>query len=310
MHVFVNIVPQSQLDWACLSTLVGELTSQHFADASFNLQLPTDQTLTPEQQHQASAWDLTVNQSQSALAPHNYLINLRETDHVLPGAFHQWAQVIANHSGSPISLSAFDLSEDLDTQIMAYVADHQESSLQQTYRQLATTTIDDSDERLLTLWSLQSYSVQTNLQNVRQLTQRIRPTGVLLPTERLTSTLPLVSAAQAFAVLRQGTDIVRLHVPTIQRAMWVEATPTAWLNELTRIDPTHLDVMWQPAYADYMQVQLNSLLTLAGRKQLSKQAHTTLLIRIKQLIDGSTHRWSRLGLLQLVSPRLAHQLFY
>lgn len=310
MHVFVNIVPQSQLDWACLSTLVGELTSQHFADASFNLQLPADQTLTPEQQHQAAAWGLTINHSQTALAPHNYLINLRETDHVLPGALHQWAQVMAKHTGSPISLAAFDLSEELDTQIMAYVADHQESGLQQTYRQLATTTIDDPDERLLTLWSLQSYSVQTNLQNIRQMTQRIRPTGILLPTERLTPTLPLVSTAQAFAVLRQGTDIVRLHVPTIQRAMWAEVTPTVWLDELTQINTDQLDVMWQPAYADYVQRQLNFLLTVAGRKQLSKQAHTTLMTRIKKLITGPTHRWSRLGLLQLVSPRLAHQLFY
>ncbi|MFD1549326.1 hypothetical protein [Levilactobacillus fuyuanensis] len=310
MHVFVNIVPQNQLDWACLSTLVGELTSQHFADASFNLQLPADQTLTPKQQHQTTVWGLTVNNSQTALVPHNYLINLRETDHVLPGALHQWAQVMAKHTGSPISLAAFDLSEDLDTQIMAYVADHQESGLQQTYRQLATTTIDDPDERLLTLWSLQSYSVQTNLQNIRQMTQRIRPTGILLPTERLTPALPLTSTAQAFAVLRQGTDIVRLHVPTIQRAMWAEVTPTAWLDELTQIDATQLDVMWQPAYMAYVQRQLNFLLTVAGRKQLSKQAHTTLMIRIKQLITGPTHRWSRLGLLQLVSPRLAHQLFY
>ncbi|MCT4486910.1 hypothetical protein [Levilactobacillus parabrevis] len=310
MHVFVNIVPQNQLDWACLSTLVGELTSQHFADASFNLQLPADQALTPEQQDQVVAWGLTVNQLQPTLTPHNYLINLRETDHVLPGALHQWAQVMAKHTGSPISLAAFDSSEDLDAQIMAYVADHQESGLQQTYRQVATASIDDPDERLLTLWSLQSYSVQTNLQNIRQMTQRIRPTGILLPTELLTPTLPLVSAAQAFAVLRQGTDIVRLHVPTIQRSMWAEATPIAWLDELTQVDTAKLDVMWQPAYTDYVQRQLNFLLTTASRKQLSKQAHTTLMTRIKQLITGPTHRWSRLGLLQLISPRLAHQLFY
>ena len=92
--------------------------------------------------------------------------------------------------------------------------------------------------------------------------------------------------------------------------MWAEVTPTVWLDELTQIDSTQLDVMWQPAYTDYVQRQLNFLLTVASRKQLSKQAHTTLMTRIKKLITGPTHRWSRLGLLQLVSPRLAHQLFY
>lgn len=310
MHVFINVVPQTKLDWACLSTLVGELTSQHFAAASINLQLPTSQSLTTAQQQQATEWGLTVNQSPVTPAPLNYVINLRENDHILPGALQQWAQVITNHPGSPISLAAFDLQQSLDDQIMAYVADHQESALQRTYRQLTTETIDDPVERLLTLWSLQSYSVQTNLQNVRLMTQRIRPTGILLPTEWLTSTLPLVSAAQAFAVLRQATDIVRLHVPTLQRAMWAEATPIAWLDELEAIDPAQLDVMWQPIYADYFQRQLNAILTAAGHKQLSKPAHTALLARIKQLTTRPTHHWSRLGLLQLLSPRVAHQLFY
>ncbi|UIF29122.1 hypothetical protein KB236_11515 [Levilactobacillus brevis] len=310
MHVFINIVPQTTLDWPCLETLVGELTSQHFAAASFNLQLSATQVLTSAQQQQAKDWGLTLNQLQAPLAPHNYLINLRETDHVLPGALQQWAQVMAKHPGSPISLAAFDLHQSLADQIAAYVMDHQEAALQQTYRQLAADSLDDPNEQLRTLWSLQSYSVQTNLQSLSQLTQRIRPTGVLLPTELLDTTLPLVSAAQAFAVLRQSPDILRLHVPTLQRAMWVEVTPLAWLNELTQIDVQQLDVMWQPVYQDYFQRQLNALLKAADRKRLSKEAHTELLARIKRNTTRPTHHWSRLGLLQLLSPSVAHQLFY
>ena len=310
MHVFINIVPQSALDWPCLSTLVGELTSQRFAAASFNLQLTDTQNLTSTQQQQAKDWGLTINQLHAPLDPQNYLINLRETDHVLPGALHQWAQVMAKHPGSPISLAAFDMHQSLADQIAAYVVDHQEAALQQTYRQLATDSLDDPNEQLLTLWSLQSYSVQTNLQNQRLLTQRIRPTGVLLPTELLDTALPLVSAAQAFAVLRQSTDIIRLHVPTLQRAMWVEATPVAWLSELKKIDVQQLDVMWQPVYQTYFQRQLEALLKSIDRHQLSKEDHTELLARIKHSTTRPARRWSRLGLLQLVSPRVAHQLFY
>ncbi|WP_341780326.1 hypothetical protein [Levilactobacillus sp. HBUAS70063] len=310
MHVFINIVPQATLDWECLSTLIGELTNQHFAAASFNLHLNAPQKLTPTQQKQAQDWQLTINQLQLPLAPQNYLINLRETDHVLPGALQQWAQVTAQHPGSPISLAAFDAHQPLHDQIAAYVVDHQEAALQQTYRQLASDSLDNPDEQLLTLWSLQNYSVQTNLQSVRHLTQRIRPTGILLPTELLNPTLPLASAAQAFAVLRQSPDVVRLHVPTLQRAMWVEATPIAWLNELEKIDVEQLDVMWQPVYQAYFQRQLNALLKSIDRKQLTKEDHTELLARIKQNTTRPLHHWSRLRLLQLLSPRVAHQLFY
>lgn len=310
MHILINVVPQNQLDWSCLTTLVGEFTQQNFAAATFNLQLPAGQTLTAAQQQQLTDWQATINQHSTTLTADHYVINLRETDHLLPGALQQWAQVMAKHPGSPISLAAFDLSTPLDDQIMAYVADHQESMLQQTYRQLTSATTDDATERLITLWSLQSYSVQTNLQNGRLLTQRIRPTGILLPAELLTPSLPLCSAAQAFAVLRQAPDIVRLHVPTLQREMWAEATPIAWLNELEAIDATKLDVMWQPVYADYFQRQLNTLLTTAGHKQLSRSAHLALLARIKQRTLRPTHRWSRLGLLHMLSPRVAHQLFY
>lgn len=310
MHVFVNIVPQAQLDWAKLSSLIEELANQNFAATTLNLQLPTEQSLTAEQQAQAASWHLSVNDLNLPSTPHNYLLNLREADHVLPGALQQWDQLATQHPGSPISLSAFETTQDLDEQISTYLAEHDSSATQLTFQNLTSATPTTPTERQMTLWARQSYSIQTDLQSVGRLTQRIRPTGLLLPVTLLDHDLPLVSIAQAFHVLQLSQDVLRLHVPTIQRQIWAEATPVEWLDELQHIDVQSLGVMWQPAFTEYFQRQLNTLLDTAGKKNLSAANHVQLLSRIKELITPPTKVWSRLGLLRMVSPQMAHRLFY
>jgi len=307
MHLFINIVPQTQLDWPCLTTLIGEITDQHFADITLNLQLPTDQQLTAEQARQADAWSLTQNTHPQLSATDTTLLNLRETDHLLPGALQQWAQVTAQHAGSLVSLATFDSAEPVTAQIASYLADYQDSSTRLTLQQLAgDTPVTDTT----TLWALQSYSVQDNLQTQRLLSQRLRLTGLLLPKALLRTDLPLVSLAQTLTVLQNSTDVVRLHVPTLARQAWSATTPLAWLDQLQSITVSDLDVSWQPVFTTYAQNQLNTLLDVAGRRALSASVHLQLLQRIKHLTVQPTRRWSRLGLLQLVSPRMAHRLFY
>ena len=60
MPIYLNIVPQAQLDWAQLTTLIGETNSQHVTDVSLSLQLPKGQTLTQAQQRQAAALNISA----------------------------------------------------------------------------------------------------------------------------------------------------------------------------------------------------------------------------------------------------------
>ena len=79
MPIYLNVVPQAQLDWAQLTTLIGETNSQHVMDVSLSLQLPKGQALTQEQQRQATAWSLTIGRPTITPSEQTYLINLRET---------------------------------------------------------------------------------------------------------------------------------------------------------------------------------------------------------------------------------------
>lgn len=310
MHIYLNIVPQAQLDWVRLTTLIEEVNGQRFTDISLNLQLPEGQTLTSTQQHQAEARSLAVGHPDIIPAERTYLLNLRDTDHLLPGAFRQWAQVIQQHPNCLISLATFDSSIALDPQIQDYLTQHIENRLQTTLHQLVTDRSDTTSAQQLALWGLQNYSIQTNIQSLKYLSQRLRPTGLLLPSMQLFPDIPLVSLQQTLSLLQSATEVIRLHVPTIARQSWTVTTPLRWLSELQMIDLDHLALGWAPLITQYRQQQFNQILNVAGRRQVSTATHLQLLTQIKQTQTPPIHRWSRLGLLRMLSPRVAHQLFY
>ncbi|ABJ63545.1 MULTISPECIES: hypothetical protein [Levilactobacillus] len=310
MPIYLNIVPQAQLDWAQLTTLIGETNSQHVTDVSLSLQLPKGQTLTQAQQRQAAAWSLTIGRPTITPSEQTYLINLRETDRLLPGALKQWQQVIQQHPNRLISLATFDSGQPLAPQVQDYLEQHADSRLHLTLQQLADSKLTTANAQQLTLWGLQNYSVQTNLQSLKYLDQRLRPTGLLLPSMQLSPNLPLASLQQTLPILQSATEVIRLHVPTIARQSWAVTTPLTWLTNLQAIDLDHLALGWGPLIAQYQQHQLNQILNIAGRHQLSRPVHLQLLTQIKQTQTPPIHRWSRLGLLRMLSPRVAHQLFY
>lgn len=304
MQLFINIVPQTHLNWAALTTLIGEINSQGFASTQLNLQLPSDQTLSVDQASTAATWSLMINQSELPSTTESYYLTLRETDHVLPGAFLQWEQVSKRHPDSLISLATFADRTPLDDQITTYLANYPAEGTP------LNTQPKTADERWIALWGLQSYSVQSNLQSQAQLAQRLRPTGILIPAALYDAQWPLASLSQILSGLQKENDVIRLHVPTVQTRDWPEVTPLAWLDELEAVDTSTLDVQWAPIYADFMSNQLNTLLGVTGRRHVSASHHRQLLTRIKDLNTDPTHWWIRLGLLQLLSPQMAHQLFY
>lgn len=246
MHIYLNIVPQAQLDWVRLTALIEEVNDQRFPDVSLNLQLPEDQELNSTQRHQAESWSLTVGQPEIIPAERTYLLNLRETDHLLPGAIRQWAQVIQQHPNCLISLATFDSGLSLDLQTQDYLTQHAGNRLQTTLQQLMADSSDAVSPQQLALWGLQNYSIQTNLQSPKYLNQRLRPTGLLLPSMQVTPDLPLVSLRQTLTMLQSATEVIRLHVPTITTQSWAMTTPMAWLSELQTINFDQLALGWAP----------------------------------------------------------------
>lgn len=306
MSLLINLVSPDDLSWERLSQLVTTLNGQRFDGLTLNLQLAAGQTLTSAQQAQLAHQNVTVD-TQPTLdrGPHGYLINLQTSDTVLPGALAQWRTVTAQHPATMISLATFESSQPLADQIKTYLATYSDSPLLATYH-----TLSDDDALWPQLWGMQSYTLQTNLTNAKLLSQRLRPTGILLPTAALDSQLPLASLAQNLQMLSRTREVIRLHVPTIQRTTWRVEQPLAWLDQLQQGTRVPLDAIWEPLFTTYYQRQLNDLLHTANRRSLSTAQHEALLKQVRRLPVNTTKRWSRLNLLHHLSPNLAHQLFF
>ena len=303
MHILINITPETQLSWPHLTTLIEEIRSQHFKKLSLNLQLPLTQHLSIEQRVTASNWSLSVNQP--PLISADYLINLRETDHLLPGALQQWHSLATLHPQAIISLASFDNSHSPYEQIHDYLNHHQANSLQTTFSALAGPVTSST-----VLWSLQKYTILPDLPSSHQLAQQLQPTGVLLPVSLLQSKYPLVSLNQTLSAFQSAAEVVRLCVPTFITQSWAATTPLAWLEQLQTVDVTGLDTAWQPLFTHYLQHQLTLILATTTPHRLTPPEHIRLLQQVQQLTSKPVHPWTRLALLQHISPQLAHLLFH
>lgn len=302
MKLLINITPAKQLDWNKLATLVKNIQSQNFSNVSLNLQLPPHQQLSETQQAAAVTWSLSCTDRPTT--PVDYVLNLWDTDDLLPTALRQWDQLVAQHPDSLVSLATFDSRSALPEQVDAYLQHHSASNLSAVYTQLTDQALS-----LETLWGIQSYSIQTNLQNQALLPERLKVTGLLLPSALLNAEMPLNSLSQALHVLQQTPDVVRLHVPTLATQSLLTSQPQEAFAQLMALADAPLDITWQPVITTFVQTQLNHLLRSATRYNLSPTAHTKLLRQIKQH-HFNMRFWSRLALLNHLSPRIAHWLFY
>lgn len=302
MKLLINITPAKQLDWDKLATLVKNIQSQNFSNISLNLQLPPHQQLSATQQADAVTWSLSC--ADWPTTPADYTLNLWDTDDLLPAALRQWDQLVTQHPGSLVSLATFDSRSALPEQVDAYLHRHAAANLSVVYAQLA-----DQALTLETLWGIQSYSIQTNLQNQSLLPERLKVTGLLLPSALLNAEMPLNSLSQALHVLQQTPDVVRLHVPTLATQPLLTSQPQEAFAQLMALTDVPMDIIWHPVITAFVQTELNHLLRSATRYNLSPTAHAQLLRQIKQH-HFNTHFWSRLALLNHLSPRIAHWLFY
>ncbi|RRK10118.1 hypothetical protein D1831_09145 [Lactiplantibacillus garii] len=279
MNLLINIVPNETISWDRLLQLSAAIEAQRFAGVVTNLQLPANQELTGAHQAKLAALHVTVQeQPQLPTTADGYVLNLRETTGLLPGALAQWQSVTSQHANTPVSLATFDNQLPLDEQINDYLTAHANNGLLRTYQQLS-----DSDNVWPQLWGLQNYSVQTNLKNFRLLSQRLRPTGVLLPVSQLSPDYPVVSLAQNLQLLSQQTEIIRLHVPTIQNGSWSRDTPLAWFNQLQLGQRVTLNAEWEPVFEKYYRSQLKRLLKHADENQLTEAQQDLLRDQLEQV---------------------------
>lgn len=280
MQLLINIVPNETISWDRLFQLGAAIEAQRFAGVTTNLQLTANQDLTADNQAKLATLNITVqDKPQVPVAKHSYVLNLRENDVLLPGALAQWQSVTTQHAHTPISLATFDNQLPLDEQISDYLMIHANNSLLTTYHQLSK-----SDSVWPQLWGLQNYSVRSNLKNFRLFSQRLRPTGVLLPADQISSDYPLASIAQNLQLLSQHTEIVRLHVPTIQNGQWNRDTPFIWFNQLQAATKVPLSIDWEPAFARYCRSQLRKLLKNTEENHLTQDQQTVISEQLDQFV--------------------------
>lgn len=279
MRLLINIIPNETIDWDRLLQLSADINQQRPAGVVANLQLDAA-SLTAAQRDQLVALHVTIQPQPDLISgSDSYVLNLRENDVLFPGAVAQWTSVTAMHPQTPVSLATFDNQLPLDEQVADYVTMHADSLLLTTYAHLT-----DSDNVWPKLWGLQSYSLQTNLTNSKLMSQRLRPTGVLLPVDQLSTAYPVASLAQNLQLLSQQAEIIRLHVPTIQNGLWGRDTPLAWLDQLQAGRTVPLDIKWQLAFERYFKWQLKKLDNPENHVELTDEQ----LQRLHEAIERAT----------------------
>ncbi|CAM3236077.1 hypothetical protein [Lactiplantibacillus plajomi] len=274
MQLLINIVSVEPFDWNNLNQLVQSIRHQQTDNVKIQLADDLAQALTDEQR-QALVTNPTTEWPTSATT---YVLNLCPSDRLLPGAIAQWQSVLTEHPHTAISLATFNTATPVTEQAESYLARHTDNLLLDTYLRMS-----NAENVWPQLWGLQNYSLQGNLKSFKYLSQRLRPTGIILPADQLATTYPLAAVSQNLQLLNQQTEIIRLHVPTIQLTSWFHTVPLEWAAQLEAALTVPLTPDWQPQYLKYYRSQLKKLindksdapLTDTQRQKLANQLERT-----------------------------------
>lgn len=284
---FVINTPLSSLTTAeDLTAYIQRLADQHQA-VTLRLEVAADQLSAVKNAVANAAIPVEVVVSgQAGLIAGDYLLNLRVTDKLFPGALAQLAAVAAAHPTNFITSAFLGVTGDLDHNLTEFLVDQYRSN---QINSLAPVREVGLDTKPLSTWSLadklallpmvQRYLVFTKNDRFLELADRLWPYGNCLKVSALNMNLPLASVAQQAHVLQQTTNVIFLGAPILASDRRI-IDPSNRIYELLAVLKCNQAITFTEQYHPYVINELQKTLETPAFNALA----TDLQAKLKQQI--------------------------
>lgn len=260
MNFLIN-VPLSKLTTdADLKLFLERVALQAYADVTVRLITPTANLAAVQAVAVATQLKtMVVDEANPTPLIGDYLLNLRVTDHLLPGALAQLASVLQIHPTTMISGAKFSMDTDLDGALNQYFGNGEKRFI----KQLATVPVvaQALNDTPLNSWALadklallpmvQRYLVDTQDSRFTKMTTRLWPYGNVVSIKGLNPDISAISVVQQAHLLQTATDIVHLSTPIIQADQRI-LQPKQWVAQLLAVLTTEPSLAFANKYHDYV----------------------------------------------------------
>ncbi|MCV3741244.1 hypothetical protein OF387_08380 [Lentilactobacillus hilgardii] len=274
--------PIRQLDWLAFIT---NLQRQNYADVMINIRTNSPINV----QHLADVrTTIPIKINLSLNHQDAYLIHLKVSDRLLPGAFYQWQSVIYHHSAPLVFLTAFDQQTSLSQQLDQQLDRYKDSAVLTTllnhfiHQDKRSTTLSNQDKALL-LVALQKYQLVTDKQYLPHLAQLLAPNRILLQANQLNNSSKWLANVQK--IIQRTAKIPLLTMPTLQ------ATPYPVFSSISEIDNALklLPTASQPIKVGWQQYLINQLEALLRSRMIRESVASPDTRQFKKLGELLEH---------------------
>lgn len=225
----------------------------------------------------------------------DYLLNLRVTDKLFPGALAQLAAVVAAHPTKFITSYYLDVNQDLEHSLTDFITNRSNPDRLMTLPPVQEVGLDSKPfltwsvaDKLAVLPMIQRYRVFTKNDRFSNLTDRLWPYGNALKISALNFNLPLTSIAQQMHVLQHTEDVVYLGVPIMASDRRIIA-PQNRINELLAAMKAPQPIAFNEQYHPYVIQELQAAIESPAFKALDNNLRSSLKRQIQtdlSITDG------------------------
>lgn len=294
MNFLIN-VPLSKLTTdADLKLFLERVALQAYADVTVRLITPTANLAAVQAVATASPLKImVVDEANPTPLTGDYLLNLRVTDHLLPGALAQLASVLKIHPTMMVSGAKFSIEVDLGTALNNFFEQEDNSLdvrltavplLAKALKKAPFSSLPMAD-KLAILPMIQRYLVDTHDDRFERMAPKLWPYANVLQISALNPDLPAISVAQQASIMQKSADIVYLSTPIIQADHRI-LDPKQWVAQLLAVLAGKQQMSFTDKYRDYVVNELEKLketpaygaLTRDDKQEIQSQIKTAFTV--------------------------------
>ncbi|WP_172188303.1 hypothetical protein [Lentilactobacillus kribbianus] len=294
MNFLIN-VPLSKLTTdADLKLFLERVAIQEYADVTVRLITPTANLAAVQAVATASPLKImVVDEANPTPLTGDYLLNLRVTDHLLPGALAQLASVLKIHPTMMVSGAKFSIEVDLGTALNNFFEQEDNSLdvrltavplLAKALKKAPFNSLPMAD-KLAILPMIQRYLVDTHDDRFERMDTKLWPYANVLQISALNPDLPAISVAQQASIMQKSADIVYLSTPIIQADHRI-LDPKQWVAQLLAVLAGKQQMSFTDKYRDYVVNELEKLketpaygaLTRDDKQEIQSQIKTAFTV--------------------------------
>lgn len=234
-----------------------------------------------------------VTDDQVATLQGDYLINMRVTDRLLPGALAQIQAVLVAHPTDLVTTSFLSPEEDLERNLTDYLTKRYSAEFLASLPPIQAAQLADRDlatwsmaDKLAVLPMVQRYLVATKNDRFVRLTRRLWPYGNVLRIAALNPNLPAISISQQIHLIQQAENVVRLGVPVLVSDRRI-IKPVQLTDELLAGIQAPQTIAFTNQYHPYVIKMLNQILETPTFTALSAEQQRSVRDKITTSLDAT-----------------------